>query len=632
MGTIKNKILLIVSLLVTIVIVIIADIGYNEARHDIQEDIEHRLLATLNIETNKFDSLFREKKKLISNLAKTLEKAPLDKEIHLGYMKDTRDIMNIAVVFAGYYDRQYFDTSGWIPPATYDATKRPWYTDPLKNDKKPTVSGPFSYKGNDGKDIKYLAIGQSMYKDGKFFGVLSSEVRAKEIDVKLKKVKILKTGYMALIDKKGTVLIHPSEKILGKRLTDLGLDTLYNAIISKKIGKSEYIFKGEEKISYFKHSEESPWILISLANKAEAEEPLNALLKKFIIIGIVSILVSILIVYLIITFSLKPLSDMRLHAQDLASGNGDLTKELSTERKDEISKVSKEINNFIQRIRSVIQEAKQLSSENSSVSHELSTTSFQVGERVENSTLLISETTNISQDIKTEIDSSIEEANGAKEDIQEANKSLQEAKDEIVLMATSVEKSVQTEIELAAKIAQLSQDAEQVKEILTVINDIADQTNLLALNAAIEAARAGEHGRGFAVVADEVRKLAERTQKSLIEINATINVIVQSVSGSSDEMNKNSEEIQKLTIFAENAQSKIVQTTKVMNKATLVNEKMINNYIQTGKNVDNIVSKVLTINELSGENTRSVEEIASAAEHLNSMTEKLNTTLGMFKT
>ena len=108
-------------------------------------------------------------------------------------------------------------------------------------------------------------------------------------------------------------------------------------------------------------------------------------------------------------------------------------------------------------------------------------------------------------------------------------------------MNTQIEISSQNEEELSGKLIQLTQDTEQVKDVLSVISDIAEQTNLLALNAAIEAARAGEHGRGFAVVADEVRKLAERTQKSLAEINATINVVIQSISETSDAMIKNAE-------------------------------------------------------------------------------------------
>ena len=361
-------------------------------------------------------------------------------------------------------------------------------------------------------------------------------------------------------------------------------------------------------------------------------EAKTGMIQQIIIMGLIDliILISLLVVLKIVISN--PITELKTKAKELASGEGDLTHQIDIKSNDEIGQTSSEFNRFIDRIRDLVVVAKSSSSENATVASELSSTSAQVGKRAEDTSLVMDETNMMSKKIKDELRISLAEAQKSKTEIEGANQRLVSAKEQIIDMSKAVRQNANTEIEMAHKITQLSSDTEQVKEVLTVISDIADQTNLLALNAAIEAARAGEHGRGFAVVADEVRKLAERTQKSLSEINATINVVVQAISDTSEQMNHNSSKMEELIESATTVETDINETALIMNSATTSSEKTVQDYVVTGENIDNIVKKIEHAAKNTISNTKSIEEISSAAEHLNALTEELNNVLNKFKT
>ena len=368
------------------------------------------------------------------------------------------------------------------------------------------------------------------------------------------------------------------------------------------------------------------------AVKAVVHEAQYVLVKQLIIMCIITTIIMAMLVITLKKSVIDPVKELKVRAENLSSGDGDLTKKMEIKSGDEIGLASLAFNLFIDKVRTTVSMAKSSSSENASVANELSSTALEVGKRAEETSSIVNETNQMSRNIKDELSLSLQKAKQSEVEISEAHAKLTNAKNQIIKMADQVQSSAHTEVELARQISQLSTDADQVKGVLTVISDIADQTNLLALNAAIEAARAGEHGRGFAVVADEVRNLAERTQKSLTEINATINVIVQAINDASDHMNSNSQSMENLTKIASEVEKNINETAVIMDNATISSENTVKDYIETGKKVDAIVTKIEEINTITISNTRSMEEVSGATEHLSDLTEKLNNVLGNFRT
>ena len=166
--------------------------------------------------------------------------------------------------------------------------------------------------------------------------------------------------------------------------------------------------------------------------------------------------------------------------------------------------------------------------------------------------------------IVNESQSNLEFSQKVLESLENSTQKIDIAIEKMSKLKECINQTHEAEIQLSGDLQSLTQNAEEIKGVLTIISDISDKTNLLALNAAIEAARAGEHGRGFAVVADEVRKLAESTQKSLTEINASVNVIVQSISDASDAVEKNATAALELVDISDEVQSSLYEVNSVI--------------------------------------------------------------------
>ena len=373
------------------------------------------------------------------------------------------------------------------------------------------------------------------------------------------------------------------------------------------------------------------WLMVILNIFLQGNEALTlyeAMIKSisFAVVALVMIIINLIF---ILKQTVGPVTKVsKLFAED----KDNLDKSVKIEFRDEIGFMMKNINKFFDSIKEVVKGAKDASSENIMLSKKVEKASLEMAASINKQDTLIIDSSRKGSQMKGMLQNSLEQANNAKKEISSAKQKADSMHHDTTKMIKSIQITAQREAELAVSVSQLSSDAEQIKNVLTVISDIAEQTNLLALNAAIEAARAGEHGRGFAVVADEVRKLAERTQHSLVEIHSTVNTIVQSINDASTQMEQNVQEIENLSQMSQEVEDRLIQMNSSIEHMIEVTNESADSSTAIANETEKMIQEIHEIDTLSKENHANLVKIQDAGNDLDTLTKKLDALLNRLTT
>ena len=349
------------------------------------------------------------------------------------------------------------------------------------------------------------------------------------------------------------------------------------------------------------------------------------------VIGCLIIIFSLSIGYFIARGIQESISILRGYIVDM-SNRKDLSLKVEYKKHDEFAEITQSLSVFIDELADVLTKSQTGSTKNVEASNKLNDSFLQIKNNIISESEIVDQSAKNVADVSAVLLNASDESQQAKDDVQRANAQLKHTQTIIANTIGQINENSAKEVDLANRLTQLSTDASQVKIVLDVISDIAEQTNLLALNAAIEAARAGDHGRGFAVVADEVRKLAEKTQDSLTQINATINVILQSVNDVSMQMNDNVKRIDEVTKQTDLMQTEVIEVSQSMDAVTYKIVDTANIINESVKKMEHFVIELKDVQKISNTNSSSVDELTTTSTQVAHIADELIKMLAEFKT
>jgi methyl-accepting chemotaxis protein len=621
----SHKILLAAALIVTAAFTLFTLYNDYKQRNAIRHDLDNYLQEMGSVTANNIQTWLNGRSLLIENLTQNIAlNADLSNITQL--LEQEAMAAAFVGVFLGSSDGVFIIRPNAKMPEGFDPRIRDWYKS-AQSTRSSVLTEPYIDVAT-GKLV--VSIVQSVFKDGQNIGALGGDLSLQMIVDSLNALDFQGMGHAFLVSADGKILVHPDNALAMKPLAEAYPKNTPR--ISSDF--SEVEVDGKTRIVTFtpiKGLSSVNWYIGLSVDKDKAFSMLSGFRESAVVATVIAVAIIIALLGMLIRFLIQPLHGMTRAMADIADGEGDLTKRLTIQNNDEFGDLGTAFNRFVERIHGSIREVSSATGQVNEVALRVVAAS---NSSMHNCDQQASRTSSVAAAINQLGAAAQEIARNAARASSQASDARHLAEDGQQVVDRSIVAMNQLSNMLSASsinIEALNSKTVNIGQILEVISSISQQTNLLALNAAIEAARAGEAGRGFAVVADEVRNLAHRTQESAQQVQSMIEELQVGARASVSTMSDSQRQSQDSVEIANLAGERLNSVTLRIGEIDGTNQSVATATEEQTAVVESINVDITEINTLNQEGVENLQSTLRAVSDLEQQAARLKQLVGSFR-